>query len=533
MRKNRRNLPIFAFPKTKHVENPIAMKRSITFFAIFVVCCMTAVYAQDSCRFLGTNDSLWSDAGNWENGLKPNNAQVTAYLLSSVVVDEDATVSDLVYDASEVSVTVASGCKLTVNGLITPFEEQSLSQYLIVEDSAQLLYGHSVPATVRRKVSPFYNAKETAAWHFIASPLVGQLHPTDLDSLIPEGDNFELMRFNQSHVGEEWERYKDEAYQGSFVLENGQGYLYANGSEVTVSFVGEMLPNDQSVAVDLEYNNASNVAAKGINLVGNPFTCNAYSDRSYYKMNAEGKDFELVRASANEPIASCTGAMVQATAAGQSVNFSRDPWYTDMGCIRMTLKSNGKVIDELIVSFNEGDEIGKFFFTEHTAYLYIQQSGLHCAIATAETSCATPIYFKTTENGSFTVTVTPENVNLNSLYLVDHISGADINLLSTPSYSFSATTSDYLSRFKLFVNTDHGVGEASEKASFAYYANGSVVLQGIENEAVLEVVDLMGRVVKTQRVTPSENTIDIPTACVYLLRLNDGKVMRTQKLVVW
>ena len=204
-----------------------------------------------------------------------------------------------------------------------------------------------------------------------------------------------------------------------------------------------------------------------------------------------------------------------------------------MGCIRMTLKSNGKVIDELIVSFNEGDEIGKFFFTEHTAYFYIQQNGLNCAIATAETSCAMPVYFKTTENGNFTVTVTPENVNLNSLYLVDHISGADINLLSTPSYSFSATTSDYLSRFKLFVNTDHGVGEASEKESFAYYANGSVVLQGIENEAVLEVVDLMGRVVKTQRVTASENTIDIPTAGVYLLRLNDGKAMRTQKLVVW
>lgn len=509
------------------------MKRIIAFFTFFVVCCMTAVYGQDSFRFLGTNDSLWSDAGNWENGLKPNNAQATAYLLSSVVVDEDASVNDLVYDASEVSVTVASGYKLTVNGLITPFEEQSLAQYLIVEDSAQLLYGHSVQAKVSKKLSPFYNTKETAAWHFIASPLVGQLHPTDLDSLVYEDANYELLRFNQSHVGGEWERYKDEAYQSSFMLENGQGYLYANGSEVMVSFVGELLPSDQPITVDLEYNNASSVAAKGFNLVGNPFTCNAYSDRSYYKMNAEGKDFELVRASANEPISPCTGAMVQATATGQSVNFSRNPWHTDMGCIRLTLKSNGKVIDELIVSFNEGDEIGKFFFTEHKSYLYIQQNGLNCTITTAETSCATPVYFKTTENGNFTVTVTPENVNLNSLYLVDHISGADINLLATPSYSFSATTSDYLSRFKLFVNTDHSVGEATEKDSFAYYANGNIVLQDIENESVLEIVDLMGRIVKTQCVTASENTISIATAGMYLLRLTDGKAVRTQKLVVW
>lgn len=509
------------------------MKRLSILVAFLLMLCVTNAYAQHEYQFLGVNTQLWSDANNWADGVKPDQEDAIVFLLSSVLIDENVNIKELVYNASEVSVTVASGFKLTVNGLISPFEEQSLAQKLIVEDSAQLLYGHPVEATVRMKCSPYHNAKETAAWHFIASPLATPIAPAALNNLIPEVGNYELIRFNQSNVGNEWERYKDEAFQDSFQLANGQGYLYAIGSEATVSFVGEMLPNDQPVSVGLEYDGASAVVAKGLNLVGNPFTCEAYSNRSYYKMNVDGDDVELVRASANEPIAPCTGMMVQAFATGQSVGFSRDPWLTDMGCIRMTLQSNGKVIDELIVSFNEGDEIGKFFFTEHTAYLYIPQNGLNCAIATAETSCATPVYFKTTGNGSFTVTVTPENVNLNSLYLVDHISGADINLLSTPSYSFSASTSDYLSRFKLFVNTDHGVGEASEKESFVYYANGSIVVQGVENEAVLEVVDLTGRIVKTQRVTASENMISIATTGVYLLRLTDGKAVRTQKMVVW
>ena len=509
------------------------MKRLSIIVAFLLMLCATSAYAQHEYQFLGVNTQLWSDANNWADGVKPDQEDAIVFLLSSVLIDENVNIKDLVYDASEVSVTVAAGCKLTVNGLISPFEEQGLAQKLIVEDSAQLLYGHPVEATVRMKCSPYHNAKETAAWHFIASPLATPIAPAALNNLIPEQGNYELIRFNQSNVGNEWERYKDEAFQDSFQLVNGQGYLYAIGSEATVSFVGEMLPNDQPVSVGLEYDGASTVVAKGLNLVGNPFTCEAYSNRSYYKMNVDGDDVELVRASANEPIAPCTGMMVQALAAGQSVGFSRTPYYDDKGCIRLTLKSNGEIIDELIVSFNEGDEIGKFFFTEHTAYLYIPQNGLNCAIATEEISCTTPVYFKTTENSSFTVTVTPENVNLNSLYLVDHISGADINLLATPSYSFSASTSDYQSRFKLFVNTDHGVGEASEKESFVYYANGSIVMQGVENEAVLEVVDLTGRIVKTQRVTASENMISIATTGVYLLRLTDGKAVRTQKMVVW
>lgn len=509
------------------------MKRLFAIVTLTLILCATNAYAQDEFRFLGTNDSLWSDSGNWADGLKPDHQQATAHLLSSVVVDEDVEVLNLVYDAAEVSVTVSSGCKLTVGGLMTPFADQSLAQTLVVEDSAQLCYGHPVQATVRCKLSPFYN-KDVAAWHFIASPLAGQLLPADLDSLVYDDANFELMRFNQSHVGGEWERYKDETFQSDFQLENGQGYLYANGSVVTVSFVGEVLPNDQPVSVGLVYDGATNVAAKGLNLVGNPFTCDAYADRSYYRMNADGTDVELVRASAREPIASCEGVMTQATAVGQSVSFSRTPVVgTDNGCLVLTLTSGGALADQAMLSFNEGDAIGKFNFTRHTAYLYFQQDGLNRAIGTAATSCQMPLHFTTTENGSFVLTVTPDNADIRSLYLVDNLTGADINLLASPSYAFSATTADYPSRFKLFVNTDHGVGEETETPSFAYYADGSIILQGIEGEAALDLFDVTGRLVQSQRIDGASGRMAVAIKGVYLLRLTSGSTVRTQKVVVW
>ena len=440
------------------------MKRFLILIVFSLIVCVSTAYAQDVFRFLGTSNALWSVAGNWDNGQKPSDATALVHLLSSVVVDENVEVQDLIYDESEVSVTVASGYKLTIDRMMSSVA----AQYLIVEDSAQLVYGQTANITMRKKISPLYNAKESAAWHFIASPLMDTLLPTDLDSLVYDAANFELMRFNQSNVGNEWERYKDEAYQSSFSLYNGQGYLYANGSEVTVSFVGSMLPNDLPQSFPLEYNDATNVVAKGFNLVGNPFTCNAYCDRSYYKMNAAGTDIELVRAAAKEPISPCTGVLVQATETEQSVSFSRNTLaIEDKGCLHFTLKSNGNVIDEMFLSFNAGDEIGKFNFTGRSAYIYVIQDGQNCAIATTETSSQTPLHFKASENGTYTLIFTLENADIQSLWLFDNMTGSDVNLLTNPSYTFSASTFDYASRFKLFVNTDHGIGEAGEEKPFA------------------------------------------------------------------
>lgn len=491
--------------------------------------CTSNIYAQDAFRFLGTDNALWSVVGNWENGQKPSGATASVHLLSSVIVDENVEVLDLIYDESEVGVTIASGNLLAIDRMMSPVE----AQYLVVEDSAQFVYGQMANITMRKKISPFYNAKESAAWHFIASPLMESFQPTDLDSLVYESANYELMRFNQSNVGQEWERYKDEAYQSSFSIDNGRGYLYANGSEVLVSFVGSMSPNDLPLSFPLEYDDATNVTATGFNLVGNPFTCNAYSDKSYYRMNADGTDIELVRASANEPISPCSGVLVHATEAGQVVSFSRNPMEeADKGCLCMTLKSNGNVIDETLLSFNAGDAIGKFFFTEHIAQIYVVQDGDACAIATAETSSQTPLHFRTTTNGTFTLTIVPESADIQSLWLFDNITGADVNLLATPSYTFSASTSDYASRFKLFVNTDHGVGESAETKSFAYFSKGHIVIPEAEATGHLQVVDLTGRVVLETTV---EGQAEIPftaSAGVYVLRFTTGNEVISQKMVL-
>jgi len=506
------------------------MRRVSFLCVVALLMCVSNVYAQNEFHFNGTLSVNWSDSGNWKDGLKPIGEQTVVFLHSSVCVDENVIVDDLLYADTSVVVTVASNCRLAVKGAFEPLS----ASHLIVEDGAQLVcVDHQVQATVRKVISPVSTAKEMAAWHLVASPLVGELSPTDLDSLVYENANYELMRFNQSNSGNEWEMYKDEAYQASFALDNGHGYLYANGSEVTVSFIGLVEACNHPLSFPLDYDDGAISLAKGFNLMGNPFTCSAYIDRSFYRMNVDGTDFQLVRASSNSPIASCEGVMVQASEVGQSVTFGFDSISVeDRGCLHFTLSQNNNVVNEFILSFNESDALGVFNFTEHKASLYIPQNGVNCAIAVAETTCQTPLHFKTSNDGDFVLNVTSDNVEINSLWLLDNKTGSEVNLLTTPNYTFSASSDDYASRFKLFVNTDYGFDETAENEPFAYLNNGRIVITDLEGLGNLKVVDLLGRVVLETTVDgPSELSFDL-TPGVYVLRLATANAVMTQKVAL-
>ena len=109
-------------------------------------------------------------------------------------------------------------------------------------------------------------------WVFIASPMVENLDPSDVNNLIgsqiPNSSlyDFDLYRFNQSGANGEWENYHQHA--DGFKLLNGQGYLYARKDNVTLTFYGT--PNTEaSKTVNLVYDNsAPHAGMRGFNLVG-------------------------------------------------------------------------------------------------------------------------------------------------------------------------------------------------------------------------------------------------------------------------
>ena len=106
-----------------------------------------------------------------------------------------------------------------------------------------------------------------------------------------------------------------------------------------------------------------------------------------------------------------------------------------------------------------------------------------------------------------------------------------MNLLAEPSYTFEAHTTDYASRFLLRFIPKGDIETGSENDNFAYNFNGTWIIAN-EGDATLQVVDIMGRILSSERISGCSEKHIQAAAGVYLLRLINGDDVRTQKIVI-
>ena len=399
-------------------------------------------------------------------------------------------------------------------------------------------------------------------WVFIASP-VGDIAPSEVHNLIATTEeDYDLYRFNQSDAnGNEWQNWKattTENHPDFTSLVNGQGYLYATKEDRTLVFSGEYPSGTYPVEVPLDYDENADLA--GWNLVGNPFEVEAYVDRPFYKMNDEGTGIVPVVNDFNSytpiTIPSCTGIMVHTTAdevtqGTNKVTFSTTApaqQTTNKGSLQIALSQvtsslrgtkQSSTLDNAIISFNEGSKLSKFYFGTQNANIYIPQDNEEYAIAFSESQGEMPLNFKAKENGTYTLTVSTtlnsQLSTLNYLHLIDNLTGADVDLLvpepveGPASYTFTAKTTDYESRFKLVFSADEDVCEPDE--AFAFISNGNIIVNGI---GTLQVFDILGHQLITKQLSTLNSKLSTLNykSGVYVLRLINGENVRTQKMVI-
>ena len=209
------------------------------------------------------------------------------------------------------SLTLQSGMMLTVTGNLN----NTATTGLVIEDGAQLVHNvANVQAKVKKFISPFNGTDD--GWHLIAIPLTGSIDVESVGHLL-EGE-YDLYGYDESTAY--WMNSKHPG-DGIIALEAEKGYLYANGEEVILEFSGNLQNSTTSVTVPLSYTDGAHLA--GFNLVGNPFPCNAYLDREYYVLKADGTDIIPEPIPADTPIPPCTAVFVKAEAVGDSAIFTR------------------------------------------------------------------------------------------------------------------------------------------------------------------------------------------------------------------
>jgi hypothetical protein len=384
---------------------------------------------------------------------------------------------------------------------------------------------------IKLTVQGYGNSTESDHWAFIASPVAGSIGATAVSNL--EADNatdFDLYRFNPS-ADLEWENWKQEGNHHHFNLENGQGYLYATKETKTLVFSGMFNTGDTKPIENLP---------QGFNLVGNPLIVDAYVSKPYYTLNEDGSVIVAQPNGTTTPIAPCHGVIVKVDG-NESVTFSKTaPAATaNQGLLNITVSEqkadtrgastgSATAIDNAIVRFGEGEQLGKFHFGNPSANISIPQGGKEYAVANVSTN-EIPVNFKATKDGEYTISFNPENVEFDYLHLIDNLTGSDVNLLQTPSYTFTARNDDYESRFRLvFVANDADLGGEGND-DFAFISNGQLIITG---EGLLQVFDVLGHQLFAKQAPLTSHLSPLTSPGVYVLRLINGENVKTQKIVV-
>ena len=354
-------------------------------------------------------------------------------------------------------------------------------------------------------------------YFLIASPVTVDLTNHDMTT----GD-FDLYYFDQAQE-DEWRNYE----ATPFNLVPGTGYLYAKKATTenpTYSFELTGTPYAGNGTIDLDYD--ANAEFPGFNLIGNPFGTNANLDLPYYRLNSDGS--ALNTSTESTQVFVMEGVFVEATSAIRTATFSPAAKRVSQLNVKVT-RNRGAVLDNAIIRFDNGAVLGKFQLNPNSTKLYITEGNQDFAVVRSNNEGEMPVSFKAAENGNYTLSVEAENVEASYLHLIDNMTGADVDLLATPSYSFDARTTDHENRFRLVFNAN-GV-EENTMSNFAYF-NGSSWTVNNMGEATLQVVDVMGRVLSTETISGNTEVNLNQAAGVYMLRLVNGNDVKMQKVVV-
>ncbi len=492
------NLPLVAFVQ---VNGEYVTVENYTNFEI-------GAFVDDECRGHMFMDD-YTDDGD------PYPIVEINYYYTNTDTDENKTVTFQLFDH-----TTGQLYEIGTTNMEVITGDDHVELYFDYDDALVMSFGEAASVQTFTKEIAGYGTG-TDNWYLIASPLAEAVAPTDVEYLINE-NGYDLYRFNQS-AEEEWEHYK--GHQNDFMLEPGQGYLYANSEDVELVFTG--IPYNSNCEVVLAYDENASDDMRGWNLVGNPFNEPCYiegdveGNRDFYVMNEEDGDLYVGRNYLNP----MEGGFVYAEWDFDVITLTNtNPAGAKSANVSLNLSNGNAVIDRAIVRFGEGRQLPKFQLRSSSTKLAIAQNDSEYAVVRSGNEGEMPVNFKAEKSGTYTISVNSENVEFGYLHLFDNMTGNDIDLLADPSYTFEAKTTDYASRFRLVFSAE------TETESFAYFNGSEWVVNGT---GTMQMVDMTGRVLSSENVTgiATVNTNKL-SAGVYVMRLVNGNDVKTQKIVV-
>ena len=404
---------------------------------------------------------------------------------------------------------------------------------ITIEEGGQLIHnGSEDVVTVKKSIAPYVIGEDgylASGWYTISSPF-GDLQLSSSNFL---KNNYELFRYNESIY--EWENHKNPEHVNDFTtLEAGRGYIYANAKATNISITEKLNTENKSHKMT-----ASGEYLTGFNLVGNPFMHNIYKGsgcaidngnlaEGFYTLSNEG----AWHAKHNDPIKPMESILVKTTTAGtlyinKKTNSSAARALNN-GLVTINV-SNEKHNDVAYVTFNGGIGLDKINHRNSSIpMVYVPVDNVNYAIAVMDKEVTEiPVSFEAMSMGEYTISVSSTACNYDKITLIDKQTGEETNMLAG-DYKFLATTNDNPERFLIKVSIN-------ENTEAEFFTDGSsIIINNIEGSGVVQIFDVMGRLVIKQNTNDSNCQISSSEMAngVYVISLTDDNGTTTKKILI-
>lgn len=365
-------------------------------------------------------------------------------------------------------------------------------------------------------------------WYALSSPMhdAGQTYESVGNVQNLTTGTYDFLRYDEP--SSTWESQKSGAgHTGFSTLEPGRGYIYRRANDAVLKIDGEPNTGNVNVAVTKDRN--------GWNLIGNPYLTTIRLNSTYiapastaalidggYKLNTNGtwtaiySSSDIVAGQAVLVKASTAGTLTLRPTASKSA--SADEQESARGFVFSV--SNAEYSDVAYALFADGEGLPKIAHLNTEAPM-LSIDGY--AIAKLDVNAERfPMSFN--GQGKYTLALKENSAAAGYLHLIDRATGRDIDLLTTPEYTFVGT--GMADRFE--VRLMPGMDE-NGNVTFVHIDGNRLIVDG---EGELQVFDVMGRQLGSAQVsgtaTLDRNSLGIVGAGVYVMRLGG----QSQKIVV-
>lgn len=513
-------------------------------------------------------NSLWSQAGgtlDW-----------TSFVNTSIWDGSPVTTSGTNYNMGALRVhntasfVINPGANVTANGDIDIIDDLALKVVSDASGSGSLIPNGAVSGTA--EVQQYLTVD---AYHEISSPISDGLSGV-FDN--PNGSEVFvwLYRFQEN----EGIFY---TIQGINVpLNVGQGYsAFADGNllgtydHALVSFSGQLNLND--VSLNLSYTDPNSVpAAKGFNLVGNPYQSALLADiHTWPKSNLDNAVWVKQSTSGNyyfwngengnlppngEPallggvIPAKQGFWVKANDINPSLTIRKaSRTHSAIGFYKDALINNLRIhvigvnekSDDAIIWFNASADVlkdhildvDKFYGDEDAPQLYFpvgsSQLSLN-ALPSIEQSYMVPMNFKCGVTGTYTITVSDIGSfdSETPILLEDLKTNQVIDLRNSATYSFDYTVGEPETRFRVFFKDAAGIGDNESGIVLSTYGKEIIINNTTGKSGQVFVYTMLGQLIKQAQFNSNGQTQinGIQQNGNFVVKVVSGNVNFTQKV---